>query len=86
MKPTKLSRQDVLRRARDIGLKFHIGQRGDQWVVTATSAGAAQPIVLGAKDTFEEARAFVAEKTKQMEAMLPSVLDQARNTETGIDQ
>ncbi len=81
MKPTKLSRADVLRRAKDVGLKFTITRRGQRWVVLATSAGAAQPIEVGAADTYDEARAFVAEKTNQMNQMLPGIVEQVRDTE-----
>ena len=84
MKPTKLSRQDVLRRAREVGLKFRVEKRGNQWAVLATSKNILEPIEVGAKGTRDEAQAFVDAMRQQANAMLPDILAQARDTETGI--
>lgn len=84
MKPTKLTRQDVLRRAQAVGLKFSIEKRGGRWCVLATSDGAAQPIEVGAKDTYDAARGFVAEMSRQANAMLPGIVAQAQDTEAPL--
>lgn len=83
LKPTNLTRRDVLRRAKEVGLKFRVEKRGHQWAVLATSKNIVEPIEVGAKATREEAQAFVDTMRQQANAMLPGIVDQVRETEGG---
>lgn len=81
MKPEKLTQKDVLRRAKDVGLKFRIEQDGDRWQVLATSPKLIQPIGVGSAATYDEALAFVEEKQRQLQEMLPGIVNHVRDQE-----
>lgn len=81
MKPEKLTQGDVLRRAREVGLKFRIERDGHRWVVLATSEKVAEPIPVGRTDTYGQAQAFVAEKSRQLQSLLPGIVKQVQDEE-----
>ncbi|MCD2116769.1 MULTISPECIES: hypothetical protein [Rhodococcus] len=83
MKPEKLTQADVLRRARQLHLKFRIKHDEDlgAWVVLATSSNVAELIRVGKADTYEKAQAFVDEKNRQLQSLLPGIVKQVQDEE-----
>lgn len=81
MKPERLTQRDVLRRAREVGLKFRIERDGHRWVVLMTSEKVVDPIPVGQGDTYEQAKAFVDAKTRELEQMLPGIVKQVQDEE-----
>ncbi|AOD23837.1 hypothetical protein IM25_21490 [Rhodococcus sp. p52] len=83
MKPENLTQADVLRRARQLHLKFRIEHDEDlgAWVVLATSSNVAEPIRVGKADTRERAQAFVDEKSRQLQQMLPGIVEKVQGEE-----
>lgn len=81
MKPENLTQADVLRRARDLNLKFRIERDGHRWVVLATSDKVAAPIPVGQADTYEQAQTFVDEKSRQLRALLPGIVETVQGEE-----